>query len=369
MKDRIYITKPFLPPLDEYVKYLEKIWTSKQLTNNGPFHKQLEQELCEYLDVKYISLFCNGTIALLLAIKALELKGEIITTPYSFVATSHSIKWNGLTPVFVDIDVSTCNMDPDRIEKAITSKTTAILPVHVYGNPCETENINQIAKKHNLKVIYDAAHAFGVAKNGKSILNEGDLSILSFHATKVFNTFEGGAIVSHSAEMKKKIDDLKNFGFQDQITVEGIGINGKMNEVQTAMGLLQLKYINSAIDKRKKIIEIYRNALEEVDGIQFFNDIEGVKHNYAYFPVFINELEYGKSRDEVYEELKKHNIYGRRYFYPLINQFSAYKSLPSTESENLIVAEKMSNEVICLPVYPDLDHADVEKIIEILKDL
>ena len=366
---RINVTQPFLPPLEEYNEYLKQIWKNKHITNNGLFHQQLEQELCEYLGVKYISLFCNGTIALLLAIKALELKGEIITTPYSFVATAHSIKWNGLTPVFVDIDESTCNMDPDRIEKAITSKTSAILPVHVYGNPCETEKINQIAKKYNLKVIYDAAHAFGVDKNGKSILNEGDLSILSFHATKVFNTFEGGAIVSHSAEMKKKIDDLKNFGFQDQITVEGIGINGKMNEVQTAMGLLQLKYINSAIDKRKKIIEIYRNALEEVDGIQFFNDIEGVKHNYAYFPVFINELEYGKSRDEVYEELKKHNIYGRRYFYPLINQFSAYKSLPSTESENLIVAEKMSNEVICLPVYPDLDHADVEKIIEILKDL
>ena len=369
LKDKIYITKPFLPPLEEYTELLKLIWASKQLTNNGPFHQQFEKELANYLGVKYVSLFNNATTGLLVAIKALELKGEIITTPYSFVATAHSILWNRLTPVFVDIDPSTCNIDPDKIEKAITSNTSAILPVHVYGNPCETKKIKKIANKHNLKVIYDAAHAFGIKKNGNSILNSGDLSVLSFHATKVFNTFEGGAIVSHTEEMKKKIDDLKNFGFQDQITVEGIGINGKMNEVQAAMGLLQLKYIDSAIDKRKKITEIYRNGLDEVDGIHFFNAIEDVKHNYAYFPVFINELEYGMSRDEVFEKLIDENIFTRKYFHPLISQFSAYKSLPSAESENLLVAEKMSREVLCLPIYPDLAHMDVNRIINILKTL
>jgi len=260
MSKKIFVTKPFLPPLDEYVKYLEKIWSSKQLTNNGPFHQKFEKELANYLGVRYVSLINNATTGLLVAIKALELKGEIITTPYSFVATAHSIKWNGLEPVFVDIDTITCNLNPDLIEGAITEKTSAILPVHVYGIPCEAEKIQKIADKHNLKVIYDAAHAFGVKRNGKSILNEGDLSILSFHATKVFNTFEGGAIISHTPEMKKKIDDLKNFGFQDQITVEGVGINGKMNEVQSAMGLLQLKYIDSVIEKRlNRVVKSFTN--------------------------------------------------------------------------------------------------------------
>jgi dTDP-4-amino-4,6-dideoxygalactose transaminase len=365
----INVTQPFLPPLDEYVKYLEKIWESKHLTNNGPFHQQFEKELANYLGVKYLSLINNATTALLVAIKALDLSGEVITTPYSFVATAHSIMWNGLTPVFVDINPSTCNIDPVKIENAITSKTSAILPVHVYGNPCETEKIKDIANKHDLKVIYDAAHAFGVKENDKSILNEGDLSILSFHATKVFNTFEGGAIVSHTEEMKKKIDDLKNFGFQDQITVEGIGINGKMNEIQAAMGLLQLKYIDSAIDKRKKITEIYRDGLKEVNGISFLDDMEGVKHNYAYFPIFINEQEYGMSRDYLSEELVKNNIYSRKYFYPLISQFTAFINFLSSKTENLPIAEKMSSKVLCLPIYPDLDYIDVKRVIEILKTL
>ena len=367
-KKIITVTQPFLPPLEDYLPYLQQIWDSKHITNKGPFHEQLEKELCDYLGVEYISLFANGTIALLVAIKALELKGEIITTPYSFVATAHSIKWNGIKPVFVDIDPYTCNINPEKIEKAITKKTTAILPVHVYGNPCETEKIKNIADKYNLKVIYDAAHTFGVEHKGQSILNEGDLSILSFHATKVFNTFEGGAIVSHSAEMKKKIDDLKNFGFHDEVTVEGIGINGKMNEVQASMGLLQLRYIDSAIEKRKRIAQIYREGFKNVKGLRFLGDLEDVKHNYAYFPIFINENEYGKSRDDVYNALKKHNIYGRRYFYPLISRFSAYKDLPSSKPANLPMAEKISEEVICLPIYPDLSMDQVNYIISVIND-
>ena len=368
MNNKIYVTQPFLPPLEEFNIYLKQIWENKHITNNGLFHKQLEQELCNYLGVEYISLFCNGTIALLVAIKALELKGEIITTPYSFVATAHSIKWNGLEPVFVDIDPKYCNLNADKIENAITENTSAILPVHVYGNPCETKKIKHIAEKYNLKVIYDAAHAFGVKKDGKSILNEGDLSILSFHATKVFNTFEGGAIVSHSAEMKKKIDDLKNFGFQDQITVEGIGINGKMNEVQASMGLLQLKYFEQVIEKRKRITENYREGFKNVKGIRYLADLEDVKYNYAYFPIFINENEYGKSRDDVYNTLKKHNIYGRIYFYPLISRFSAYTELSSSKSANLSMAEKISEDVICLPIYPDLSTDQVNYIISVIND-
>ena len=368
MKNKIFITEPFLPPLDEYVEYLKKIWESKQLTNNGVFHQQFETELANYLGVKYVSLFNNATTALLVGIKALDLSGEVITTPYSFVATAHAIKWNGLDPVFVDIELDYCNLDSNKIEDAITEKTTALLPVHVYGNPCDTDRIKTIAEKYNLKVIYDAAHAFGVKKDGNSILNEGDLSILSFHATKVFNTFEGGAIVSHSAEMKKKIDDLKNFGFQDQVTVEGIGINGKMNEMQASMGLLQLKYFDQVIEKRKRITEIYRKGFKNVKGIRYLADLEDVKYNYAYFPIFINENEYGKSRDDVYNALKKHNIYGRIYFYPLISRFSAYKDLFSSKSANLSMAEKISEDVICLPIYPDLSTDQVNYIISVIND-
>jgi dTDP-4-amino-4,6-dideoxygalactose transaminase len=369
LKNKLFVTQPCLPSLQEFQIYLEKIWENKQITNNGPFHQQLEEKLCDYLGVEHISLFTNGTIALLVAIKALELKGEIITTPYTFAATGHTIMWNGLKPVFVDIDPKTCNINPNLIEKAINENTSAILPVHVYGNPCNTGKIVEIAEKYKLKVIYDAAHAFGVKINDNSILDSGDLSILSFHATKVFNTFEGGAIVSHTAEMKKKIDCLKNFGYQDELTVEGIGINGKMNELQAAMGLLQLKHIDSMIEKRKKITQIYVEGLREVIGISLIDDFNKVTHNYAYFPIFINEKEYGKTRDEVYEELKSHNIYGRRYFYPLISEFSEYRNLSSSSIINLPQAKKMSREVICLPIYPDLSYEDIERILNILRTL
>jgi dTDP-4-amino-4,6-dideoxygalactose transaminase len=364
---RINVTQPFLPPLNEFQPYLEDIWRRKWVTNNGYYHEKLETELSNYLGVKHISLFANGTIALLIAIKALELKGEIITTPFSFVATAHSIKWNGIKPVFVDIESKTCNIDPDKIEDAITPQTTAILPVHVYGAPCDNDRIMEIAKKHDLKVIYDAAHAFGVIKNKQSIMNYGDLSILSFHATKVFNTFEGGAIVSHSKEMKKKIDDLKNFGFQGELTVDGIGINGKMNEIQSAIGLLQLKYIDFAIKRRKNIADTYKLRIREIDGISFLYDIEGVEHNYAYFPIFIDKNEYGISRDGIFEILKKHNIFGRRYFYPLVSNFSIYKNLPSANSKEMPVAKEISNKVICIPIYPGLTIGAQNQIIDILK--
>ncbi len=365
----ITVTQPFLPPLDEFMQYLRVIWSNKHVTNRGQFHCELEDALCEFLGIKHISLLCNGTIALLVAIKALELKGEIITTPYSFVATSHAIKWNEIEPVFVDIESHTCNLNPDRIEEAISEHTSAILPVHVYGNPCDNNRIMEIARKSNLKVIYDAAHAFGIGMNGESILNFGDLSVLSFHATKVFNTFEGGAIVSHTAEMKKKIDDLINFAFQDEVTVTGLGINGKMNEIQAAIGLLQLNRFNEIIEKRKAISNLYRMGLDGIRGIRFLDIQEHVKYNYAYVPILIDEKKFNKSRDEVYNELKKHNIFGRRYFYPLISHFKEYVNLSSSSPEKLPVAEKISKEVICLPIYPDLDHTDVDRIIDILKDI
>ena len=349
--------------MDEFIPYLEEIWENQWLTNNGPFHQKFESELCKYLGVKHISLFCNGTIALLVAIKALELKGEIITTPYSFVATSHAIKWNNIEPVFVDIDPVNCNINPDLIEKAITNDTTAILPVHVYGNPCYIEKISSIVKKYNLKVIFDSAHAFGVKQNGESILNFGDLSVLSFHATKVFNTFEGGAIVSQSAEMKQKIDDLKNFAFHGEDKIVGLGINGKMNEIQSAMGILQLQYFDEVIEKRKAIANLYREKLSKVNGIQFFNDTKNVEHNYAYFPIFVD----ANRRDEVYENLKVNNIFTRRYFYPLISQIDDYKNLKTALPANLPIAEKMSREVICLPIYPDLSLKSVERIISLIK--
>lgn len=369
MTKKINVTEPFLPPLKEYYPYLEQIWESKHLTNNGPFHQQFEKELAQYLGVQFVSLFNNATTALLVAIKALNLTGEVITTPYSFVATTHAIKWNGLEPVFVDIDPNTCNLNPDLIEDAVTKKTTAILPVHVYGYPCETKKNQKIADKYNLKVIYDAAHAFGVKKNGKSILNDGDLSVLSFHATKVFNTFEGGAIISHTPEMKKKIDDLKNFGFQDQITVQGVGINGKMNEVQSAMGLLQLKYIDQAIERRKQITKQYRKKINNIKGISLQDDLDGVKHNYAYLTLFINEEEYGMSRNDLDKKLKQNKIYGRRYFYPLISQYDEYMNLSSSNIGNLENAEKMSNRVLCLPIYPDLENERIEQICDIIKTI
>ncbi|RLD61981.1 MAG: DegT/DnrJ/EryC1/StrS family aminotransferase [Bacteroidetes bacterium] len=359
---KILVTQPVLPPLEEFIPLLEDIWKSKWLTNNGKYHQQFEKQLAEFLGVKYISLFSNGTLALITALQELRITGEVITTPYSFVATTHALWWNGIKPVFVDIEPGYCNLDPEKIEAAITPKTTAIVPVHVYGNPCNVEAIQKIADKYGLKVIYDAAHAFGVEKNGTSILNSGDLSILSFHATKVFNTIEGGAIICHDEETKKRIDYLKNFGFAGETTVIAPGINAKMNELQAAYGLIQLKTYDEQIAKRKIIADNYRELLKDVKGISFLKDIPQVKHNYAYFPIFVDEKKYGMSRDKLYEKLKRNNIFGRRYFYPLISNFSTYKGLDSARQENLSVANQIADEVICLPIYPELTGSDVKRI-------
>jgi len=366
MKDKIFVTQPHLPELEEFLPYLEKIWESKKLTNLGQFHIQFERELADFLGVKYISLCSNGTLALILALRVLDITGEVITTPFSFVATTHSLWWNNIKPVFVDIEPEYCTLAPEKIEAAITPKTTAILPVHVYGNPCKVKYMLEIADIYGLKLIYDAAHCFGVKYKGQSILNYGDLSILSFHATKVFTTFEGGAIVCHDETTKKRIDYLKNFGFAGETTVIAPGINSKMNEFQSALGILQLKYIEEVIEKRKVIANYYREELKNVDGIKFLEDIDGVQHNYAYFPIFIDKNKYGKTRDELYELLKKHNIFARRYFYPLISQFPTYKVLESSSAENLPVATKIAEQVLCLPIYPALNKNDIERIISII---
>lgn len=365
-QDRLYVTRPFMPPIDEFIPYLEDIWQRKWLTNKGPYHDELEKALSDYLGVPYISLFANGTIALVTALQVLRITGEVITTPFSFVASSHALLWNGIKPVFCDIEPETFTLDPEKIEAAITPKTTAILPVHVYGYPCKKKEIKEIADSYGLKVIYDAAHAFGVTVNGCSILNFGDLSVLSFHATKVFTTFEGGALVCHDNAMKKRIDFLKNFGFSNEVTVVGPGINGKLNEIQAAFGLLQLKYIDPVIRKRRRIACIYRERLSQIRGIRFMEDIKGVRHNYSYFPIIIEEKEYGRNRDELYESLKKQNIYSRRYFYPLISQFPTYRGLPSASDGNLSTAVKISNSVLCLPIYPTLEDSDIAKVVEIL---
>lgn len=350
----IYVTQPALPPLEEFVEYLSKIWDNKILTNNGPFHQAFEEELAKYLGVKYISLFSNGTLALVTALQALRITGEVITTPYSFVATTHSLWWNNIKPVFVDIEPDFFNLDPDKVEAAITPQTTAILPVHVYGNPCKVDRLQEIADTYGLKLIYDAAHAFGVKQNGNSALNFGDLSILSFHATKVFNTIEGGAIICHDEKTKKRIDYLKNFGFAGETTVIEPGINAKMNELQAAYGLLQLKYVDGYIASRRSIAKLYRDRLANMPGISFLPDMNGVEHTYPYFPILIDAKVYGKTRDEVYEMLKANSIFGRRYFYPLISQFPTYRGLPSATADNLPVATRVAEQVICLPIYPDL---------------
>lgn len=365
--DSITVTKPSLPPLEDFIPYLEKIWDSRVLTNNGQFHKQLEHDLAEYLGVPYLSLFSNGTLALLTALQTLKISGEVITTPYSFVATTHALHWNGIKPVFVDIEPDYCNLDAKKIEAAITPNTTAILPVHVYGNPCNVDKIKEIADNYGLKVIYDACHAFGVKINNNSVLNYGDLSILSFHATKVFTTFEGGAIVCHDETTKKRIDFLKNFGFANETTVVGPGINAKMSEFQAALGVLQLKYVDQSIKDRKRIVESYKSELAGIGGIRFMDDIEGVTHNYPYFPIFIDKEKFGKTRDEVYEKLKENNIYARRYFYPLISQFPTYRGLKSAAADNLPVAEKVSERVLCLPVYGGLSTQLIKYIVELIK--
>ena len=360
----ITVTSPLLPDLNEYNKLLKDIWSRKWITNNGCYHKQFEAKLCSYLKVPYISLFTNGTLPLITALQALRITGEVITTPFSFVATTHSIWWNGLKPVFVDIDPVTCNMDPDKIEAAITPRTSAIMPVHCYGNPCDVKRIQEIADKYHLKVIYDAAHAFGVEKDGQSVLKYGDLSTLSFHATKVFNTVEGGAMVMADESMKKYIDYLKNFGFAGETEVVAPGINSKMDEVRSAFGLLNLNIVDSAIEARKKVAFIYREALKDVSGIRFMEDVPGVRHNYGYFPIFVNEKEYGMSRDALYEKMKENNIYGRRYFYPLISSFSTYRGLDSSNPTNLPVATHLANEVLCLPIHHDLSEHDLCRILD-----
>lgn len=364
----IYVTQPSLPNLQEFIPYLEQIWENKILTNNGPFHQQLEKELAAFLGVPYISLFANGTLALVTALQVLRITGEVITTPYSFVATTHSLWWNNIKPVFVDIEPEFCNLDPDKIEAAITPKTTAILPVHVYGNPCKVERIKKIADTYGLKVIYDAAHCFGVKHKGLGICNYGDLSILSFHATKVFNTMEGGAIVSHDDATKQRIDYLKNFGFEDETTIMAPGINSKMNEMQSALGIVQLKHYHENIKKRKLTADTYRKKLAGLKGITLLAEPVETESNYAYFPVFVNEKEYGLSRDQLYEKLKQNGIFGRRYFYPLISEFSMYKALDSANPENLKMAEKIAEQVICLPIYPGLHEKDVMNIIDYLTD-
>ena len=363
---QITVTSPLLPNLEEFNLMLKEIWNSKWITNNGQFHQQLEQNLAEYLGVPYVSLFTNGTLPLLTALQALRVTGEVITTPYSFVATTHCIWWSGCKPVFVDIDPATGNIDPDKIEAAITPKTTAIMPVHVYGKPCDTQRIQEIADKYGLRVIYDAAHAFGVKVDGESILNAGDMSTLSFHATKVYNTLEGGAMIMQDKEMKKRVDYLKNFGFANEIEVIAPGINSKVDEVRAAYGILNLRQVDAAIEARHQVAIKYREALRPVDGISFMDDMPGVRHNYSYFPIFVDAEKYGMTRDELYFKMKEQNVLSRRYFYPLISEFSTYRGLPSASKENLPNAHKMADSVICLPMHHALGEDDIERVLKII---
>ena len=377
--NKILVTSPLLPPLEEFTSYLQEIWDNKWITNNGTFHQQLERALADYLGVEYLSLFTNGTLPLITAFQALGiLQGEVITTPYSFVATSHSIWWNGLKPVFVDIEEDTCGIDPNKIEAAITPNTVAIMPVHCYGKPCKTAEIDAIAKKHNLKVIYDAAHAFGVSENGQSILKAGDISTLSFHATKVYNTIEGGALICHSAEMKYHVDNLKNFGFRGETTVVAPGINSKMDEMRAAYGLLNLRQVDAAIETRRLVSKQYVEALQDVQGIKIFQPLvdsfassplalSPYRLNYSYFPIFVDEVQYGISRDALYEKMKANNVLGRRYFYPLITDFDPYKDIPSANPANLPVANKIANQVICLPMHHALSEGDVKRVIDCVR--
>lgn len=359
----ITVTSPLLPDLSELVKSLEQIWKYKWLTNCGPFHQKLEVELCEYLKVKHLSLFTNGTLPLITALQALHITGEVITTPYSFVATTHAIWWNGLKPVFVNVDPVTCNINPEKIEEAITPQTTAIMPVHVYGTPCDTERIQAIADKHGLKVIYDAAHAFGVEVNGKSVLEAGDMSTLSFHATKVYNTVEGGALIMHDKETKRYIDYLRNFGFSGETEIVAPGINSKMDEMRAAYGLINLKQANAAIESRRQVAMWYRDALKDVKGISYLNDMPNVRHNYAYFPIFVDADVYGMTRDELYAKMKAGNVLGRRYFYPLISNLAVYRSLESAAPSHLPVANKIADSVICLPMYAGLTKEEAERVV------
>lgn len=366
-QSKVFVTQPFLPPLEEFLPYLQQIWDNKILTNGGPFHVQFERALCEHLGVEHVALFTNGTLALVTALQALRITGEVITTPYSFVATSHSLLWNGIRPIFVDVDPRTLNLDPSKIEAAITPQTTAILPVHCYGHPCDVEAIQHIADIYNLKVIYDAAHAFGVEDAGGSILRHGDLSVLSFHATKTFSTFEGGAIICPDAKTKQRIDHLKNFGFVDETTVVAPGINGKMSEFNAALGLLQLNYIGEAISRRAALDAQYRSLLSSVPGIRCVPDNGETVRNHGYFPVLVGP-EYPLTRDALYDKLKTRGYHARRYFYPLISDFPMYRGFPSSRRDNLPVATQMAEQVLCLPIFPALDHQTVEDIVAIIAE-
>lgn len=367
-KPQIFVTQPYLPPLEEFIPYLEGIWERKILTNNGPLHEELEAALCEYLGVQHISLFTNGTIALITALQALKIKGEVITTPYTFAATAHSLLWNDIKPVFVDIDPVTCNIDPRKIEEAITPNTTAIMPVHCYGVPCNIEAIQRIADDYSLKVIYDAAHAFAVKDSmGESILNNGDLSILSFHATKIFNTFEGGAIVCRDAKTKKYIDHLKNFGITNETTVVAPGINGKMSELNAALGLLQLKHMSYVLERRRYLTERYVHALSCVEGITLlkWNELD-YQPNYSYFPIFV-DINYPITRDNLFKKLETNGVRGRRYFYPLVSEHSMYRNMPSANIQHLRNAYEISRRVICLPLYPNLSEIEQDLVINTIQ--
>jgi dTDP-4-amino-4,6-dideoxygalactose transaminase len=368
MNKNIFVTQPYLPPLEEFIPYLEKIWENKILTNNGPFHQQLEKALCEYLGIHHLSLLCNGTIGLITALQALRIAGEVITTPYSFVATAHALLWNGIKPVFVDVSPKTLNIDSTKIEAAITPQTTAILAVHCYGQPCDVEEIQKIADNYNLRVIYDAAHAFGVRCHYGTPLNHGDLSVLSFHATKVFNTFEGGAIICPDAKTKQHVDNLKNFGFLDEVTVVAPGINGKMSEINSAFGLLQLRYIDQALARRAEIDANYRSQLAEVRGIHCIASAGQAVANHAYFPILV-EANYPLSRDSLYQRMKDHGVYARRYFYPLISDFPMYRALRSAQRSNLPVAASAADRVLCLPIYPALQPDEQQRVIELIQDV
>lgn len=365
--DNINVTSPLIAPLSEFIPLLENIWETKRFTNDGYYHRELEKALAAYLHVPYISLFANGTLPLLCALHALGITGEVITTPYSFVATAHVLSWSGIRPVFVDIDRATGQMNPEKIEAALTARTQAILPVHIYGLPCETARIGEIAARHGLPVIYDAAQAFGVEVQGRPLVGEGDLATLSFHATKVYHTFEGGALICHDAETKKRIDYLRNFGFEDETTVRATGINGKMDEVRAAYGWLALKYVDEAIAARRRVALLYQEGLRAIPGIRYFEERADVKANYGYFPIFVDQERYGMSRDALYEKMKAAGVNGRRYFYPLLCTFPPYRGLDSASRGHLPEAYRMAEQVICLPIHPDLHPADVERVIDLIK--
>ena len=369
-EEPVYVTRPTLPKLEDYQRKLERIWETRWLTNDGECHTQLREALCEYLGVEHLNLCCNGTLALLLALQAARINGgEVITTPFTFPATPHALYWNRVEPVFCDIDETTFNLDPDRIESLIGPDTRAILPVHVFGTPCDVEAIQSIADRHGLTVIYDAAHMMGVTLNGRSVLEWGDFSILSFHATKLFSTAEGGAVISHSPPDCERIDFMKNFGIADEETVIGPGINGKMNELQAAFGLLQLEGVETEIASRKTLTQLYRQKLGAVPGIRVQQDLPGVRHNYGYFPVIVDPQTYGMTRDDLWASLREFNVVTRKYFHPLCSHYPSYASRPSSRPENLPVAERIAASVLCLPLYGTLSESSVETISTIIAEL